>query len=866
MSEKDFTVKQKELLKLAYEWQGPRSPGGGAAAKLGSSGSSSPAKALTPRQQPWGGLHASGSLTTFDLSGGDFSEESGGGGRYPLNESAEQRRNMAAESVADDEAQEFFHSTVQLVETSEAASDEDALSGGGGGGGGGRGGGGADSGAAARGLPESLKVQKVIKAVPVTDASSFRRVGLGLTSEPHKEEVGVAKKVWEALQLRQKHVYRKPAYYMGACATTPHYHHYVNNVVAFDEGGPPLYPTVNIPCAYFPEHASHTECKQCSGIPRAAGGSAGTPMSPLPKPESPPGGALPGTSSSGASSEELLRMAAVAFKSRPADSNPEHHCKLQDEKAPMCMDCRKLFPLCERCATPGVHELCLDCVAGFPRCEECAKLGKHKLCYDCSKVFLELRPAGCEEDPREDPSKPRVFRFTGFTTGCKVLEPVVKMVGGVFYVPALVSPPEGPIQALGGHPSWDDFCEAYATVNSLVFDPDCKTLLYARLQCLEQRFKLHASLNYAKEKDDMKLVAHRDFYNCRKVDTHIHHAAAMTQKMLLRFMKDKAEMERDLPEEQRPKVFTKVAGKAGPVQQSLSAVLDDLNYMIDDISLNILDMSADRDTMYRFDRFNNKYNPAESAALRTIFLKTDSLQKGQCFAEITQKLHSRLREEKHQYAENRISVYGHRMDEWKELAEWAVDKVGYTSHIRWMIQTPRLFLTFKDKNKGKEPPVSFATLLDNYFRPLFEVTLDPSKNLTLHTFLAWVSGIDLVDDESKAEDTVNPQKTANPPEKWTEREDPPYAYWCYYFATNLAVLNKLRAERNLTQFSFRPHCGEAGSVGHLVSAFLTAEHINHGIKLRESPPLEYLFYLSQIGLAMSPVSNKCVSDRFCFCC
>lgn len=57
-------------------------------------------------------------------------------------------------------------------------------------------------------------------------------------------------------------------------------------------------------------------------------------------------------------------------------------------------------------------------------------------------------------------------------------------------------------------------------------------------------------------------------------------------------------------------------------------------------------------------------------------------------------------------------------------------------------------------------------------------------------------------------------------------------------------------------FVFRPHCGEAGDTDHLTSAFLTAHSISHGILLRKVPALQYLFYLKQIGLAMSPLSNN----------
>lgn len=34
-------------------------------------------------------------------------------------------------------------------------------------------------------------------------------------------------------------------------------------------------------------------------------------------------------------------------------------------------------------------------------------------------------------------------------------------------------------------------------------------------------------------------VPHRDFYNVRKVDNHVHHSSSMNQKHLLRFIKHK---------------------------------------------------------------------------------------------------------------------------------------------------------------------------------------------------------------------------------------------------------------------------------------------------------------------------------------
>jgi AMP deaminase len=78
----------------------------------------------------------------------------------------------------------------------------------------------------------------------------------------------------------------------------------------------------------------------------------------------------------------------------------------------------------------------------------------------------------------------------------------------------------------------------------------------------------------------------------------------------------------------------------------------------------------------------------------------------------------------------------------------------------------------------------------------------------------------------------------------------------YYFYTNIAALNNLRSSLGLNTFGFRPHSGEAGIIDHLVASFLTSESINHGIVLRKAPVLQYLFYISQIGLALSPLSNN----------
>lgn len=115
-------------------------------------------------------------------------------------------------------------------------------------------------------------------------------------------------------------------------------------------------------------------------------------------------------------------------------------------------------------------------------------------------------------------------------------------------------------------------------------------------------------------------------------------------------------------------------------------------------------------------------------------------------------------------------------------------------------------------------------------------------------------GFDSVDDESKVERASYREFPS--PKEWNNAYNPPYSYYLYYISSNLASLNNWRAERGFNTFVFRPHCGEAGDTDHLAAAFLTSYGISHGILLRKVPALQYLFYLAQIGIAMSPLSNN----------
>lgn len=83
--------------------------------------------------------------------------------------------------------------------------------------------------------------------------------------------------------------------------------------------------------------------------------------------------------------------------------------------------------------------------------------------------------------------------------------------------------------------SWTKKCKKFLFKKVIYYLGPLKSFCYRRLSYLHSKFQLHLLLNELKELAAQKAVPHRDFYNVRKVDTHIHAAACMNQKHLLRY-------------------------------------------------------------------------------------------------------------------------------------------------------------------------------------------------------------------------------------------------------------------------------------------------------------------------------------------
>jgi len=416
----------------------------------------------------------------------------------------------------------------------------------------------------------------------------------------------------------------------------------------------------------------------------------------------------------------------------------------------------------------------------------------------------------------------------------------IRCVAGVFQLYRTQEDAEADKRVDYSVPDLQTFVTDMQHLCAMIADGPLKSFCYRRLSYLQSKFQLHVLLNELRELAEQKGVPHRDFYNCRKVDTHIHAASCMNQKHLLRFIKKTLKTDGE-----------ETVCKAGDRTLNLREVFETMNLTAYDLTVDMLDVHADRNTFHRFDKFNAKYNPIGESRLRETFMKTDNYVGGKYFANLIKEVFDDLEDSKYQNLEPRISIYGRNLEEWDKLASWAVSNQVYSDNVRWLIQVPRLYDIYRSSGGVKR----FQDILENLFRPLFEVTIDPTSHPDLHSFLQYVIGFDSVDDESKPENPMFDAEVTRPDE-WTESENPAYSYYLYYMFANISQLNHLRAERGVNTFVFRPHCGEAGPVQHLVSAFILCQSISHGLLLRKVPVLQYLYYLCQVGIAMSPLSNN----------
>jgi AMP deaminase len=394
-------------------------------------------------------------------------------------------------------------------------------------------------------------------------------------------------------------------------------------------------------------------------------------------------------------------------------------------------------------------------------------------------------------------------------------------------------------------PDVEEFGEDYNRMVEMVSEGFMRSYCFQRLQLLSSAFRTHTTMNGPTESLEQGNLLGTDFYRTMKIDNHIHAAGAPSAKQFVSFVEKKLETENDTVVSKDGKTLGQVFKEAG---------LDKHHLTID--AFNVL---ADYSVYQRFDNFNAKYSPFRMADMRRIFLKTNNHLEGRYFAELLKIVLNRHETSKGHVSgvEMRLSIYGMEREEWYDLAEWMLKDWGgsfpgtmVSPSNRWMIQIPRLWRIYR--MKPEKDGSGFNEMLENIFTPMFEATLYPDKYPKLSEALKHIVGIDSVDDEGAQEETCNCQR----PHLWTTPKNPAYWWQLYFLWANLEVLNSLRKARGLNTIAFRPHAGETGNPMNLGCTYMLCESIAHGINLDMQVSLQYLYYLDQVGLSTSPLSNN----------
>jgi AMP deaminase len=367
-----------------------------------------------------------------------------------------------------------------------------------------------------------------------------------------------------------------------------------------------------------------------------------------------------------------------------------------------------------------------------------------------------------------------------------------------------------------------------------------------------------------------------DWMSAQKADNHNHHSAAMTQSHLLQFIQSVLSQKHHqkaihvfLEKKRVSEADTQKVRKLMKLAESSS------------LTLTMLDVFAHDQAFDRFDVFNAKYSPFRLPVLRDVFLKpgvfmevtfpSNKTRNVSYMADMTIDLCQSLH--KNYFPEWRISIYGRGPGEWEQLLQFfeytdarstgALATEWYGLHmgdaprvvrgqtvgaacqkqVNWLVQVPRVFDVWLKIGMVK----SFEQHLDFVFKPLMEHTPRIAKVLT------YIRAIDSVDDETKDNGDVLDERPAD-----VSHGDLPFSYYMYHMAINIATVNRLHG----TNIKFRPHCGEGGSDRHLVVCFLLADGISHGLNLRNSAVMSYMYYITRMPVSMSLSSNNYLVAKY----
>lgn len=199
-------------------------------------------------------------------------------------------------------------------------------------------------------------------------------------------------------------------------------------------------------------------------------------------------------------------------------------------------------------------------------------------------------PEARESDPKEPTPAPPYDPFEPALPG-RIDGAVVEWREGVAVVVG---------GRMGDGEGWEsrtyaEFCGDMERVMSIVDDPEVRTLTWRKLKELSMKFSMYSLLNGDQESLAQKRFPHRDFYNCIRIDNHVHATSMATQKHFLSFMKSKLKKCGD------DVVLPNRDNLDGP-PLTLRQTFESLNMRAEDLSVDTLDVhhSAGQNLFQRY--------------------------------------------------------------------------------------------------------------------------------------------------------------------------------------------------------------------------------------------------------------------------
>jgi AMP deaminase len=409
-------------------------------------------------------------------------------------------------------------------------------------------------------------------------------------------------------------------------------------------------------------------------------------------------------------------------------------------------------------------------------------------------------------------------------------------------------------------PDFQEFVQDLHQIIDLSSEKIGQQLSLRRLDYLRNKFESYGLLNEHRETYLTTINPHRDFYNVRKIDNNVDLTMSMSKKHLLNVINKKLNEEPD-----------RVVYEENGIQMTLQELFEP--YFEDD-----RDKRLNIDDLFEFGLIDHTLSSAdlndrnldyEDIIKRDIllridktFLRIDNYIEGEYLSLVLKQVLSDFEKSKYQFAETGINL--HLMSEyqkmengWSSIASWIVDNKLVSHNVKWVMRIARNY-----PNLLRAGVVNnFQDFLDLIFKPLFDVSIDPESDFNLHFFLTKTSAVSLLP-ESLAIDIIMDFSKLPSPSEWATDTNPPYGYYLYYLFKNLTNLNSFRASKNQTLLTLRPSVAsltETHATESLATSFLFGHTIINGERLIHHPVLQYLYYLKQIGISISPLCwNKSV--------